>query len=368
MPTTAPLPQALSNVASLTPYLPGKPTTALAREFGLEPSAIVKLASNENPWGMSPLARQALLAALDDGHRYPDQHDLIAALAHFTGLDATSIVLGNGSNDVLDLAARAFLAPGCLAVMAEYAFAVYPIATQSAGARAVVVPAVKYGHDLDAMLVACQNPAVRLVWVANPNNPTGTWLPPADLLAFIERLPKRVVVVVDEAYQEYLVDGDGNQSFAWVREHPNLIVTRTFSKIYGLAGLRVGYAATSPQIADWMQRLRQPFNVALPSLAAALAAMSDSDFVAHSKASNHREKVRLLPLLTALGCEVIDGPANFLAFAHPDAPQLHSRLLAAGVILRPLAGYGLPHHLRMTIGTPSDNDRCLAALRQALDR
>ncbi|HMY07930.1 MAG TPA: histidinol-phosphate transaminase, partial [Accumulibacter sp.] len=230
--------QSLAYVRAISPYQPGKPITQLAREMGLAVEQIVKLASNENPLGMSPKARLAIDAALADLARYPDDFDLKAALAAHVSVDRSCLVLGNGSNDVLDLVARVFLAPGRSAIFSQYAFAVYPLATLSAGATAIVVPAggtIEYGHDLPAMRSAIR-PDTRLIWIANPNNPTGTFLPHPELKAFLADVPDEVVVVLDEAYNDYLPPEQRYDALAWLSEHPNLVITRTFSKIYGLAG------------------------------------------------------------------------------------------------------------------------------------
>jgi histidinol-phosphate aminotransferase len=251
--------QSLPYVRAISPYQPGKPITQLAREMGIAVDQIVKLASNENPLGMSPKARAAAEQAMADLSRYPDDFLLKQALAQRTGIGMERIVLGNGSNDVLDLVARVFLAPGRTAVFAQYAFAVYPLATLSAGAEPIAVPARDYGHDLEAMRGAIR-PDTRLVWIANPNNPTGSFAPYHQLKAFVESVPSDVVVVLDEAYNEYLSPGDRVDTTAWLADLPNLVITRTFSKIYGLAGLRIGYALTSAEIADLMNRVRQPFN------------------------------------------------------------------------------------------------------------
>src|SRR5574343_1486086 len=273
--------QALSYIRAISPYQPGNPITDLARDIGIPVDSIVKLASNENPLGMSPKARQAVEAALSGVERYPDQFDLIAKLAERCGVSRQQVVLGNGSNDVLDIIARVFLAPGRSAVFAQHAFAVYPLATLSTGAELIVTPAKDYGHDLDAMRAAIR-PDTRIVWIANPNNPTGNFLPYAEVRAFLEVVPPEVVVVLDEAYNEYLPPAERVDTAGWIKDFPNLVVNRTFSKIYGLAGLRVGYALASVAVADLMNRVRQPFNVNNLALAGALAALDDHLFVADS--------------------------------------------------------------------------------------
>ena len=352
-------------IRAISPYLPGKPITELAREMGLPVENIVKLASNENPLGMSPRARVAVEQAIAGIERYPDQFDLIKALADRAGLAQEQIVLGNGSNDVLDLAARVFLAPGRSAVLAQHAFAVYPLATVSAGAQCIVTPAKHYGHDLDAMLAAIRADT-RLVWIANPNNPTGNFLPYPELKTFLGKVPADVAVVLDEAYTEYLAPAERVDTLAWIRDFPNLIVTRTFSKVYGLAGLRVGYAAASPEVADLMNRVRQPFNVNNLALAAAIAALDDHAFIAESYQLNRRGMEQLVAGIKRLGLEHIPSHGNFVTFKVSDGAAVNQRLLRQGVIVRPIGGYGLPNHLRVTIGLERENASFLDALEKAL--
>lgn len=358
--------QAPDYIRHISPYLPGKPITELAREMGIPVENIVKLASNENPLGMSPRARVAVEQAIAGVERYPDQFDLIKALADRSGLAQEQIVLGNGSNDVLDLAARVFLAPGRSAVLAQHAFAVYPLATLTTGAQCIVVPAKHYGHDLDAMRAAIR-PDTRIVWIANPNNPTGNFLPYPEVKAFLAKVPAEVAVVLDEAYTEYLAPADRVDTLAWIREFPNLIVTRTFSKVYGLAGLRVGYAAASPEVADLMNRVRQPFNVNNLALAAAIAALDDHAFLAESYQLNRRGMEQLVAGIKQLGLEHIPSHGNFLTFKVSDGATVNQKLLRQGVIVRPIGGYGLPDHLRVTIGLERENAAFLAALAKALN-
>jgi histidinol-phosphate aminotransferase len=360
--------QAPAYIRAISPYIPGKPITELAREMGLPVERIVKLASNENPLGMSPKARLAVDKALAGVERYPDQFDLIRALAERHGVDQGQVVLGNGSNDVLDLAARVFLAPGRSAVFSQHAFAVYPLATMAAGAECLIAPAKHYGHDLEAM-VAAVRPDTRIVWIANPNNPTGNFLPYPQVEAFLRRLPEDVVVVLDEAYNEYLPPADRADTVSWVRDFPNLVVTRTFSKVYGLAGLRVGYAVAAPAVADLMNRVRQPFNVNNLALVAAVAALDDHVFIAESYELNRRGMEQVLAGLRHLGLEHIPSHGNFVTFAVPQGEtgaSLNQKLLRQGVIVRPIGGYGLPNHLRVTIGLETENARFLEALDKAL--
>ena len=357
--------QAPEYIRAISPYVPGKPITELAREMGMAIDDIVKLASNENPLGMSPRARVAVERAIAGLSRYPDQFDLTRALAERSGLAPEQIVLGNGSNDVLDIVARVFLAPGRSAVFSQHAFAVYPLATQSCGATGIAVPAKHFGHDLKAMLAAIR-PDTRIVWIANPNNPTGNFLPYAEVRAFLAAVPRDVVVVLDEAYNEYLSPADRADTLAWIAEFPNLVVTRTFSKVYGLAGLRVGYAAASAEVADLMNRVRQPFNVNNLAIAAAVAALDDHAFLAESYDVNRRGMEQIVAGLKRLGLEHIPSHGNFVTVAVGDGAAINRGLLRQGVIVRPLGGYGMPNHLRVTIGLDRENERFLAALENAL--
>ena len=352
-----------SYVRSIAPYQPGKPISELAREMGLEESGIVKLASNENPRGIGPRTRAAIEGAIGEVARYPDGNGyaLKQALSARHSVDAASIVLGNGSNDVLELAALAFLGPGRAAVMSQHAFAVYPLATQARGARSIVVPARDFGHDLEAMAKAIDEETY-VIWIANPNNPTGTLVAPGELEAFLRRVPERVLVILDEAYNEYLTPDLRAESVKWLKRHPNLVVTRTFSKAYGLAGLRVGYGLAHASVADVMNRVRQPFNVNSIGLAAAAAALDDMEFVARSYAENLQGLKQLEAGAQALGLDFIPSHGNFVTLRVGKAAEIFKRLLRRGVIVRPVASYGLPEHLRVTVGTEQENERFLAAL------
>jgi len=357
-----------SYVRAIAPYQPGKPIPELAREMGLKEKNIIKLASNENPLGVSPRAKAAIKKAIAELERYPDGNafDLRAALATRYGVPGDCIVVGNGSNDLLEMAAAVFLAPGRSAVYSEHCFAVYPLATQSRGARSIVVPANNYGHDLAAMLAAIA-PDTRVVFVANPNNPTGTFVPGAELEAFVARVPRQVAVVVDEAYTEYLPRELRYDSVAWLKKYPNFVLTRTFSKVYGLAGLRVGFGLMQPDVAELLNRVRQPFNVNSLALAAATAALGDTKFVAKSTRMNRAGMTVLERSFKRLGLEYIPSCANFITFRVPQAAAIYEKLLRQGVIVRPLGGYEMPEHLRVTVGTPKENKRFLTALETALD-
>jgi len=359
-------------VLGLTPYVPGKPLSELEREYGIADS--VKLASNENPLGPSPRAIAAAAAALDSVRLYPDGngHELRQALARFHGVAPECITLGNGSNDILVMLAEAFLTPAVEAVYSEYCFAVYPLAVQATGAVARVARArrrddeMPLGHDVQALRAAV-NDRTRIVFIANPNNPTGTWLGTAELKRFIASLPDTTLVVVDEAYCDYAGGVDCPDTSTWLVEHGNLVVVRTFSKAYGLAGLRVGYGLSHPGVAEILNRVRQPFNVNLVSLAAATAALEDRAHVAAVAALNREGRERLASGCRALGVSTLPSATNFLLIdvGRPAGP-VYEAMLRAGVIVRPMAGYGLPNCLRITTGTAAQEQRCLKALAQAL--
>jgi histidinol-phosphate aminotransferase len=356
-------------IRDIAPYQPGKPISELARELGLEEAGIIKLASNENPLGVSPLAQRAIQGALAELARYPDGNgfELKRGLSRRHGVAPEHIVLGNGSNDVLEMAARAFLVPGLEAIYSQHAFAVYPLAVRAIGASGVEVPARDYGHDLAAMRRAV-GAKTRLVFIANPNNPTGTMVRPDELEAFLAALPQEVLVVLDEAYNEYLPDENLRpDSIGWLRRFPNLVVTRTFSKVYGLAGLRVGYACAAPGVADLMNRVRQPFNVNSIALAAAAAALEVKGFVRKSFVLNCSGMRQVTGGLKRLGLGFIPSYGNFVSFEVKDAAGVFNRLLRAGIIVRPVASYGMPRHLRVTIGLESENARFLASLENALE-
>ena len=363
---------AAPGVRALQPYQPGKPVEELEREYGIRNA--IKLASNENPFGPSPLAVAAARAVIPNMARYPEGsgYQLVARLAGLHGVAADCITLGNGSNDVLDLVARVFLTPAHAAVYSRHAFAVYPIVVQAVGARARVAAAhdgsrgPAYGHDLDAMH-ACIDADTRVVFIANPNNPTGGWLAAKPLEDFIAALPAHVMVVVDEAYFEYVVEDAYPDATQWLERHPNLIVTRSFSKAYGLAGLRVGYAVSHPEVAGLLNRVRQPFNVNLIAQAAALAALDDHEHLASSIRRNRAGMQQLQDGLRTLGLDWIDSVGNFITVdTGRSAAEVYAALLREGVIVRPVANYAMPQHLRITIGNRDENARCLAALEKVL--
>lgn len=361
-------------IRAIAPYQPGKPISELERELGI--TGIVKLASNENPLGCSPLAVAAMHEASKTISLYPDGNgfELKDVLSRRYGVEHARIVLGNGSNDMLELAARAFLTVGDKAVYSDHAFAVYPLATQAVGGVGISVPAIDFGHDLYAMLKTAVEQQAKLVFIANPNNPTGTFLGAVDLLEFLRALPPQILVVLDEAYNEYLPVECRYDSVAWLKEFPNLIISRTFSKAYGLAGLRVGYAFAHAQVADMINRVRQPFNVNSMAQAAAVEALRDESFVRQTHELNQRGMKQITDGLTQLGLGYIPSFGNFVSFriANPvlskveGAARVYRRLLELGVIVRPVASYDMPDYLRVSIGLETENQKFLSALKQTL--
>jgi len=354
-------------IRAIAPYQAGKPIAELAREMGLDPASIVKLASNESPLGMSPRVRAALEAALPALARYPDSNgfELKSLIARQLGLSAQQIVLGNGSNDIIELVVRTFLPPGSSSVFAQHSFAVYDLATQAAGARGIEVPARNFGHDLPAMRAAIRADT-RVVFLTNPNNPTGTSCAPEELLSFLESMPSQVLVVLDEAYTDFMPPERQPDSVAWLERFPNLLLARTCSKVYGLAGLRVGYGLMHPDVAALLNRVRQPFNVNSLALCAASAALQDTQFLSQALQLNRDGMRQITQALTRLGLPYIPSHANFVTFHVSDGRALFQRLLRQGVIIRSLASYGLVNSLRVTIGLPEENQRFIAALEAAL--
>jgi histidinol-phosphate aminotransferase len=358
-------------VRAIAPYQAGKPISEVAREFGLDEASIVKLASNENPFGMPESAKQAMLAAAEELGRYPDANGfaLKAALAKRYDVPADWITLGNGSNDILEIAAHAFVAKGQAVMYAQYSFAVYALAAQGVGARAIVVPAKDYGHDLDAMAAAI-DADTKLIYIANPNNPTGTFIPAPQIEVFLTKVPAHVVVVLDEAYNEYLEQKDQFESTQWVRRFPNLVVSRTFSKAYGLAGLRVGFAIAQPALTDLMNRIRQPFNVNSLAQAAAAAALNDTAFLQKGFDNNRAGYRQLVAAFEELGLTYVPSYGNFVLVKVGEdegaGARVNLALLKLGVIVRPVYAYGLPQWLRISIGLPEENAAFVAALKRVL--
>lgn len=358
-------------VRAIAPYQGGKPIAEVAREFGLDEAAIVKLASNENPLGIPQSSQHAMQQAFADLARYPDSNgfDLKAAITKKFDVPSDWITLGNGSNDILELAARALVQPGQSVVYSQYSFAVYPLATQAVGARAIVVPAKNFGHDLEAMVDSIASDT-KLLFVANPNNPTGTFVEGEKIAAILKRIPSNVVVVLDEAYTEYLPANLHYDALAWVRQYPNLIVSRTFSKAYGLAGLRVGFGIAHPELTDLLNRIRQPFNVNSLAQAAAVAALNDDEYLHESAKLNADGYRQMTDAFTQMGIEFVPSHGNFVLFRAGDddgaGARVNLELLKKGVIVRPVGNYGLPQWLRVSIGLPHENEVFLKALRSVL--
>jgi len=355
----------------LKPYPPGKPIEELEREYGV--TNIIKLASNENPLGPSPAAVEAIKQALHELARYPDGNGFILKqkLSEKLGVNLNQITLGNGSNDILEFVARAFVTERNEVIFSQHAFAVYPLVTQAINAKAIVTPAKNWGHDLAAMRDAVTD-NTRLIFVANPNNPTGTWLDSGSLKSFISEIPAHVIVVIDEAYFEYANDSRMNaagyeSAMPWIDEFPNLLVTRTFSKAYGLAALRIGYSISHPDVADLLNRVRQPFNVNHLALEAATAALDDADFLERSIRLNADGLHMLTEGFGQMGLNCIPSVGNFICVdVGKDAAKVYDALLYEGVIVRPVANYQMPNFLRITVGLEQENQRFLKALKKVL--
>lgn len=358
---------ATPGIAGLQPYQPGKPIEELERELGI--TDIIKLASNENALGPSPSVMDAL-TAITDLYRYPDGNGfaLKRALSEFHSIGPEQITLGNGSNDILEFAARAFLNDRYSCVFSEHAFAIYPLVTQAVGALGIETPANNYGHDLPAMLASITDDT-RLVFIANPNNPTGTCLHTNALRQFMDNVPGHVIVLIDQAYFEYAGDADYPNCIRWLDDYHNLIVTRTFSKAYGLAGLRVGYSVSHPDLADLLNRVRQPFNVNSIALQSAEIALRDQEHVDRTFRFNDDGMAQLVSGLDSMGVHFIPSSANFISIdMEQTAMPIYEQLLREGIIVRPIASYGMPNHLRVTVGLERENDRFLTALSKILSK
>ncbi len=348
-------------VLGLHPYQPGKPVEELERELGIQD--IVKLASNENPLGLSPMAKKAIEAATAELTRYPDANGfyLKQKLAARWQVTPEQVTLGNGSNEVLEILFRTFVSPDSEVIFDKHAFIVYALLTQSAGATAIPVPSRDWGHDLDGMLERITG-KTRMICIANPNNPTGTYLAPKAIKAFLDKVPSNILVVLDEAYYEYVAPQERGETHQWLSHYPNLVISRTFSKAYGLAGLRVGYALTSAEMADLLNRVREPFNCNSLALAAATAVLDDEAYLAEGIALNQREMKRLEAYFVERGLPYITSVGNFITVEVGEAGAIYEALLRQGVIVRPIAGYGMPNHLRVSIGTEAENTRFMAAM------
>lgn len=359
---------ATKGVAGLQPYSGGKPIEELQRELDLD--EIIKLASNENPLGPSQKVLDAI-ASSTELSRYPDGNgfSLKKALADKHNIDPDKITLGNGSNDVLEMVARAFVTTEHEVIYSQHSFAVYPIVTQAVGAKHVVVPAKDWGNNLPAMLAAISD-KTRLIFIANPNNPTGTWLNSDELKNFLENVPEHVIVLLDEAYFEYAINEEKYPDGSlWLNEFKNLIVTRTFSKAYGLAGLRIGYGLSHPDIANLLNRVRQPFNNNSLALVAAETALQDEQYIKHSVEVNYSGMEQLISAFDEMSLKYIPSKGNFICVEFEQSTEeLYQKLLASGVIVRPVANYGMPNHLRVSIGTETENNRFISELAKILSK
>lgn len=359
------IPPANDGIAHIAPYQPGKPIDELKRELGL--NDVVKLASNENPLGCSPHAKAAIVQAIDEVGRYPDGNGfaLKQQISQQFGVDMSQITLGNGSNDILELVARTFVSAGDEVIYSQHAFAVYALATQAVGAVGVEVAAKDYGHDLSAMAQAV-TPKTRVIFIANPNNPTGTWFEEDAFSQFMQKIPAQVLVVLDEAYVEYFPQNFNSLKF--LSQYSNLLISRTMSKAYGLASLRVGFGVASSEVTNLLNRVRQPFNVSSFALAAAVAALKDTDFIEQSRALNLQGMAQLEQGFAQLGLNWVSSRANFiLVDLRRSGSQVFDALLKKGVIVRPVGGgYGMPNHIRVSIGLQEENSRFLEALAQVL--
>jgi histidinol-phosphate aminotransferase len=352
---------------SLPVYQPGRPIEEVARELHLPPEEIIKLASNENPLGPSPLALAAMRKAVMQVHLYPDGNAfyLKAKLATKLGLDPHNLILGNGSNEIIEFVGHALLAPVSEVIVSQYCFAVYPIVTRLFGANLVTVPAANHGHDLPAMLAAV-TPKTRIIFVANPNNPTGTLARREDLTRLINEVPSHVLLALDEAYVEFLADSLDLLPLIRSGAKPNLLLMRTFSKIYGLAGLRIGYGIGSQHLIAGLEKIRQPFNINAVAQAGALAALDDIEHITRTRTNNATGLRLLEEAFREMGLEFVPSAANFILVRVGAGQEVFNHLQKLGVIVRPMGGYQLPEWIRISIGTPAENARCLAALRKVL--
>jgi histidinol-phosphate aminotransferase len=352
---------------NLPVYQPGRPIEEVARELGLPAADIIKLASNENPLGPSPAALAAMQKAIAQLHLYPDGNAfyLKQKLAEKLNLGTGNLILGNGSNEIIEFVGHAFMNPGADVVVSQFCFAIYPIIARLFGANTIVVPAKNYGHDLPAMLAAI-TPTTKVVFVANPNNPTGTLAPRADVLRLVKEVPPNVLLVVDEAYIEFLDEPVDLLPAIRRGEHPNLLLMRTFSKIYGLAGLRLGYGIGHPDLIAALEKIRQPFNINSIAQAGALAALDDVEHVRKTRANNAQGLKFFTGEFQKLKLEIIPSFANFFLVRVGDGKRVFNELQKQGVIVRPLGGYQMPEWIRVSVGTVAENERCLAALKRIL--
>lgn len=358
-----------SVLRSLPVYQPGRPIEEVARELGLNAADVIKLASNENPLGPSKAAMAALRKAISQVHLYPDGSSfyLKQKLAAKLGVTPGHLIFGNGSNEIIEMLGHALLSPEAEVVVSQYCFAVYPIVTALFGAKLITVPAKNYGHDLNAMLQSI-TPNTRLVFVANPNNPTGTTLTAEELLRFVQAVPSNVVLAMDEAYIEFLPEPLDLISKIKEGQFPNVVLMRTFSKIYGLAGLRLGYAVGNPELISELEKIRQPFNTNALAQAAALAALDDDSHAQRTRKNNARGLKFFKREFAKLALECVPSQANFILVRVGNGGNVFNELQKLGVITRPMGGYALPEWIRISVGTPKENERCIEALKQVLGR
>lgn len=369
MPSKMSLPFQLNpNLAELPVYQPGRPIEEVAREHGLPIKDVIKLASNENPLGPSPAAVAAIQQTLQNLHLYPDGNAfyLKQRLAERLGVETSNLILGNGSNEIIEFVGHALMGPGVDVVVSQYCFAVYPIVTKLFGANLITVPARNYGHDLAAMLKAV-TPNTRVMFVANPNNPTGTLAPRGEVVRLINELPPSVLLVMDEAYLEFLDDPIDLLPLVRLGFKPNLILMRTFSKIYGLAGLRLGYGIGHPEFVAALEKIRQPFNINALIQAGALAALYDNEHIRRTRHGNLQGLQFFMREFRQLNLEFVPSAANFILVKVGDGQKVFDEMQRRGVITRPMAGYNLPQWIRISIGSPAENARCMAMLKEALN-
>jgi len=366
MPIPTPINKELKDLPA---YQPGRPIEEVARELGLPAADIIKLASNENPLGPSPAALKAMQKILGNLNLYPDgnAYYLKQRLSEKLGVPTANLVLGNGSNEIIEFVGHAYLAPGVDVVVSQYCFAVYPLVAKLFGANLITAPAKNYGHDLPAMLKAV-TPKTRAMFVANPNNPTGTVAPAADLTRFIEQVPEHVLIVLDEAYIEFLDDPADFVGLIRSGAKPNLLLMRTFSKIYGLAGLRIGYGISHPDLVALLEKVRQPFNINSLAQAGALAALDDAEHMRRTRENNKAGLRYLEDAFKKLGLEFVPSAANFVLVKVGQGGPVFEAMQRLGVIVRPMGGYQLPEWVRITVGTPTENERCVIALKQVLTK
>jgi histidinol-phosphate aminotransferase len=353
---------------NLPVYQPGRPIEEVARELGLPPGEIIKLASNENPLGPSPAALAAMRHVLDHLHLYPDGNAfyLKQSLARKLHLEPENLILGNGSNEIIEFTGHALMGPGVDVVVSQYCFAIYPIVARLFGAQVSTVPALRYGHDLRAMLEAI-TPQTKVLFVANPNNPTGTLAPSQEVLRLIENVPPSVVLVMDEAYFEFLEEPLDLLPLIRSGERKNLLLMRTFSKIFGLAGLRLGYGIGHPELIASLEKIRQPFNINSVAQAGALAALTDQEHLEKTRGNNTRGLQLLQDAFRKMKLEFVPSFANFVLVRVGDGSRVFTELQKLGVITRPMAGYGLPEWIRISVGTEAENIRCLQSLAKVLE-